>query len=167
MGLAAVLALAGGPVCAAALRLACCRVRTSIRVRDSLEQGVSHFYAEVRKLKAALESAEAGAPVLFLLDEILHGTNSRERQVGARWLLRRLLECGALGAVTTHDLELCRLEGPLMESVTQCHFQENVEDGRMTFDYKLRQGPVSGGNALRIMRMLGMGVPTDPDGADV
>ena len=167
MGLAAVLALAGGPVCAVALRLAFCRVRTSIRVRDSLEQGVSHFYAEVRKLKTALESAEAGEAVLFLLDEILHGTNSRERQVGARWLLRRLLECGAIGAVTTHDLELCRLEGPLMERVVQCHFQENVEDGRMTFDYKLRQGPVSGGNALRIMRMLGMGVPADPGGADL
>lgn len=161
MGLGAVMALAGSPVCAK--RLVCSRlaVRTSVRVSDSLERGVSHFYAEITKLKLVLDSTLAGERVFFLLDEILHGTNSRERQIGARWLLARLLEVGAIGAVSTHDIELCRLDPPLMDHVSQFHFRETVRDGAMTFDYALRPGPVSGGNALRLMRELGIAVPVD------
>lgn len=158
-GLAAVLALAGAPVCAKSLRISPCLLRTSIRVSDSLEGGVSHFYAELAKLKAVIDAARSPTPVLFLLDEILHGTNSRERQIGARWVMSKLIEQGAIGAVSTHDMELCRLSDALMKCVTLVHFRENVENGRMTFDYKLRPGPVTAGNALRLMQLIGLPVP--------
>jgi hypothetical protein len=163
MGLAAVMTLAGGPACAKSLRIARTDIRTSLRIGDSLERGVSHFYAEVSRLKEALDATEGPLPVLFLLDEILHGTNSEERQIGARWVLGRLLDAGAIGAVTTHDEKLCRLEGPLAERLLQFHFQEDVKGGKMTFDFRLRTGPVRGGNALRVMRLLGMDVPIPDD----
>ena len=134
---------------------------TSIRVADSLEAGVSHFYAEIGKLKRVVEAAQGSVPVLFLLDEVLHGTNSRERQIGARWVLARLLELGSLGAVSTHDQELCRLPDALMSSVRLVHLRESVKDGSMTFDYKVYPGPVSSGNALRLMRNVGLDVPLE------
>jgi DNA mismatch repair ATPase MutS len=161
MGVAAVLANAGGPVCARELTTTRFAVRTSIRVRDSLDAGISHFYAELRKLDAAVSASAGTEPVFFLLDEILHGTNSRERQIGARWVLRELLARSALGAVSTHDTELCRLEPEVMHSVQQVHFRENVDGERMTFDYVLRPGPVMAGNALRLMRLVGLAVPLD------
>jgi energy-coupling factor transporter ATP-binding protein EcfA2 len=161
MGLAVAMALAGAPVCAKRLSLSRLALRTSIRVSDSLEQGVSHFYAEVSKLKAALDGTKGELPVFFLLDEILHGTNSRERQIGARWVLAELIKHGAIGAISTHDTELCRLTPELMEKVRLVHFRETVEDGKMTFDYRLRQGPVSAGNALRVMRIVGLEVPLE------
>lgn len=161
MGLAAVMAMAGAPVAARRLRLSRIAVRTSMRISDSLDQGVSHFYAEVRKLKVVLDATKSGLPVFFLLDEVLHGTNSRERQVGARWVLSELIARGAIGAVSTHDMELCRLPDELMASVEQVHFQESVKDGAMTFDYKLRSGPVTAGNALRLMKIVGLDVPLE------
>ncbi len=161
MGLAAVLAFAGAPVPARSLRISPLAVRTSIRISDSLGSGVSHFYAELNKLKAVVDATEGTLPVFFLLDEILHGTNSRERQIGARWVLSELLERSAIGVVTTHDMALCRLSDELMTRVEQVHFRESVENDEMTFDYKLRPGPVTAGNALRLMRLLGLGVPLD------
>jgi hypothetical protein len=161
MGLSAVMAYAGAPVAAKSLRLARMSVGTSIRISDSLESGVSHFYAEVRKLKAVLDATDGSLPVLFLLDEILHGTNSRERQIGARWILAELLARGACGVVSTHDMELCRLPDELMTRVTQVHFRESVQNDQMTFDYKLREGPVTAGNALRVMQLAGLQVPLD------
>ncbi len=161
MGLAAVMAQAGAPVCAQSLRLGQFAVRTSIRISDSLERGVSHFYAEVEKLSAVMHATTDSRPVLFLLDEILHGTNSRERQVGARWVLAELLSRGATGAISTHDMELCRLPDELMKLVQLVHFRESVQDGKMTFDYKLREGPVTAGNALRLMQLAGLAVPLD------
>jgi hypothetical protein len=161
MGLAAVLAFAGAPVCARRLRMKPLVVRTSIRVSDSLERGVSHFYAEVKKIKAVVEAANENGRVLFLLDEVLHGTNSKERQIGARWVLAEMLARGAVGAVSTHDEELCRLTPELMSRVHLVHFRETVKDGAMTFDYALREGPVQGGNALRVMRLAGLGVPLE------
>jgi energy-coupling factor transporter ATP-binding protein EcfA2 len=161
MGLAAVMALAGAPSAARRLRLSRLDVRTSMRISDSLASGVSHFYAEVRRLKAVLDATRGELPVLFLLDEILHGTNSRERQIGARWVLAELLAKGAVGAVSTHDMELCQLPDDLMERVEQVHFQEDVKDGKMTFDYRLRSGPVTAGNALRLMKIVGLEVPLD------
>jgi hypothetical protein len=161
MGLAAVMAQAGAPVCARRLRLAPAVIRTSLRVSDSLERGVSHFYAEVKKLKLTLDAAAGRERVLFLLDEILHGTNSRERQVGARWMLAELLRRGAAGAVSTHDEELCRLPPELMNHVRLVHFRETVQNDKMTFDYLLREGPVKAGNALRVMRLAGLNVPLD------
>jgi energy-coupling factor transporter ATP-binding protein EcfA2 len=163
MGLAQVMALAGAPVCASAFRGTSLTVRSSLRISDSLEQGVSHFYAELGKLKAAVETART-SPVLFLLDEILHGTNSVERQIGARWVLGELLQTGSIGAVSTHDTGLCQLSGTLMQRVSQVHLRETVDAERMTFDYLLRPGPVQGGNALRLMRTLGLEVPLDSQG---
>jgi hypothetical protein len=161
MGLAAVLAQAGAPVCARRLRLTPAVIRTSLRVSDSLERGVSHFYAEVKKLKLTLDATAGGERVLFLLDEVLHGTNSRERQVGARWLLAELLKRGAAGALSTHDEELCRLPPELMSRVRLVHFRETVKDDKMSFDYLLREGPVKAGNALRVMRLAGLDVPLE------
>ena len=120
---------------------------------------MSHFYAELHKLKAVLDATLEPVPVFFLLDEILHGTNSRERQIGARWIMAQLLQRGALGAVSTHDMELCRLTPELMSRVDLVHLREDVQGQEMTFDYRLRQGPVSEGNALRLMRRIGLDVP--------
>ena len=161
MGLGAVMAMAGGPVCARTARLVRCAVRTSVRVSDSLERGVSHFYAELGKLKAVLEATGGELPVLFLLDEILHGTNSRERQIGARWLLSELIHRGAIGAASTHDMGLTRLPEELSDRVELVHFRESVDAGKMTFDYLLRPGPVLAGNALRLMRSVGLDVPLE------
>jgi DNA mismatch repair ATPase MutS len=165
MGLSAVLAFAGAPVSAKRLRLSPLAVQTSIKISDSLAQGVSHFYAEVSRLKAVVDASSREVPVLFLLDEILHGTNSEERKTGARWVIARLLEHGAIGAVSTHDQGLCQLPEGLMERVEQCHFRETVDAGKMSFDYRLRPGPVSGGNALRLMRLVGLEVPLSTDDA--
>lgn len=159
VGVNAVLAMAGAPVCAQGLSMSPVAVRTSMRIRDSLDQGVSHFYAELRKLKGVVDALAGSAPVLFLLDEILHGTNSRERQIGARWVLAELLRKGAMGAVSTHDSGLCELPTPLMEHVRQVHLREIAEAGELRFDYKLHPGPVRSGNALRLMRSIGLQVP--------
>jgi hypothetical protein len=159
LGVAYALAYSGGPVCATRFELGALRLATSLRIRDSLEEGVSHFYAELHKLKAVLDATAEPTPVLFLLDEILHGTNSRERQIGARWILGELLQRGALGAVSTHDMELCRLSPELMSHTRLVHLREDVKGQEMIFDYRLREGPVSEGNALRLMRRIGLEVP--------
>lgn len=159
IGLAAVLALAGGPVCARSSRMSPLRVWTSMRIRDAVDEGVSHFYAEVRRLKAVVDATERGPDVLFLLDEILHGTNSRERVIGARHVVADLVRRGAIGAVSSHDLGLAEFERATGERVHNVHFRELVEDGAMTFDYRLRPGVVDTSNALRVMRMAGLDVP--------
>jgi ABC-type multidrug transport system fused ATPase/permease subunit len=163
LGVNAVLAFAGAPVCAAALRIGAARVATSMRIEDSLEEGVSHFYAELRRLKRVLDLAhETGRPpVLFLLDEILHGTNSRERVLGACAVVRVLVERGALGAVSTHDLGITALERELGGRAENVHFEEQVAGETMTFDYVLRPGIVQSSNALRLMRAVGIAVPED------
>jgi DNA mismatch repair ATPase MutS len=165
IGVNAALAFAGAPVCAASLRVGPSRVATSMRIADSLEEGVSHFYAELRRLKRVLDWAtEPGRPpVLFLLDEILHGTNSRERVIGACAVVRELLERGALGAVSTHDLGITALERELGASgrVQNVHFEEQVHGDTMTFDYVLRPGIVQSSNALRLMRAVGITVAPD------
>jgi hypothetical protein len=167
MGLACVLAFAGGPVCATRLRMGRLAVRTSIRISDSLDRGVSHFYAEIGKLKAVVDASKQSAPVFFLLDEILHGTNSQERQIGARWVMSELLKRGALGAVSTHDMGLCELSPELMQNVTLVHFRESVQGSQMTFDYRMYPGPVKEGNALRLMRLIGLEVPLNTPSSDV
>lgn len=162
IGLNVVLAQAGGPVCAS--EFVCPRVRlyTSIRVQDSLERGVSYFMAELQRLKLVVDAAserDAAAPVLYLLDEMLHGTNSVERSIAARHVLGRLVDAGAIGAVTTHDLALA--DGPpLAARARQVHFTEQFtrEDGqpRMWFDYVLREGPASSRNALKLLELVGL-----------
>ena len=158
MGVSAVLALAGAPVLAKRLRIGPLSVATSMRIKDSLEHGVSHFYAELQKLRHVVDMAREGKAVFFLLDEILHGTNSRERLIGARAVIRELLTHGALGAVSTHDLAMSDLEQSLPGKVKNVHFEEQVEGEVMTFDYKLREGVVQSSNALRLMRMVGINV---------
>jgi DNA mismatch repair ATPase MutS len=159
IGLAGVLGFAGAPVCAKSLTLSELDLITSMRISDSLSRGVSHFYAELKKLKAVVDAAEQSAPVLFLLDEILHGTNSLERQLGARWVIGRLIARGAIGAVSTHDMGLCELSPELMARVELVHFRESVQGDEMTFDYRMHPGPVKAGNALQLMRQIGLDVP--------
>ena len=164
IGINVVLANAGGPVCATSLRLGRLRVATSMRVSDSLEEGTSRFYAELKKLKLVLDVSKAAAKdptqgtLLFLLDEILHGTNTRERLIGARAIMRELLARNAMGAVSTHDLGLGDLETEMPEQVRNVHFEEQVEGETMTFDYQLRQGIVQSSNALRLMKIVGLDV---------
>jgi DNA mismatch repair ATPase MutS len=158
VGINAVLALAGAPVCARRLSLAECQVRTSMRIKDSLEEGVSHFYAELGRLKGIVDAANGGERVLFLLDEVLHGTNSRERNLGAKAVVKHLLDRGAVGAVSSHDLGLSDLEAESGGKVRNVHFQELVEGDKMTFDYKLKPGVVTSSNALRLMKRIGIAV---------
>lgn len=165
IGLNVALAQAGAPVCAAELRLAPVALATSMRVQDSLEQGVSYFLAELQRLKAVVALAEreraAGRrTALFLLDEILHGTNSSERLIAARQILLRLLELGATGAVSTHDLALA--DTPELAAASEsAHFTEQFARGpdglSMTFDYRLRPGIATSTNALKLVEMLGLG----------
>jgi hypothetical protein len=167
VGINAVLANAGAPVCARALRVGRLVVVTSMRVSDSLEEGTSRFYAELKKLKLVLSMARTeqteGRPrtVLFLLDEILHGTNTRERLIGARALLRELLDVGAMGCVSTHDLQLGELASERPGAVTNVHFEEQVVGDEMSFDYVMRRGVVQSSNALRLMKIVGLDLPVD------
>ena len=163
VGINAVLANTGAPVCARSLSMGRIRVATSMRVSDSLEEGTSRFYAELKKLKLVLDLAKVmkgknEGTVLFLLDEILHGTNTRERLIGARAILRELLARGAMGAVSTHDLGLGDLQQEMPDNVENVHFEEQVEGEVMTFDYKLREGVVQSSNALRLMKIVGLDV---------
>ncbi len=158
IGVNAVLAQAGAPVCAKNLHLAECQVRSSMRIKDSLEEGVSHFYAELGRLKGIVDAANAGERVLFLLDEVLHGTNSRERNIGAKAVVAHLLAKGAIGAVSSHDIGLADLEAETGGKVLNVHFQELVEGGKMNFDYKLKMGVVTSSNALRLMKLIGIDV---------
>jgi hypothetical protein len=163
MGTNAVLAMAGAPVVAEELVMAPVELRTSMWARDSLAKGVSHFYAELEKLKRVVDGIASDRPLLFLLDEILQGTNSRERVIGARSVLRHLLEHGAMGVISTHDVGLLDLGPDLDARVDKVHFEEQVsesENGKsaMTFDYKLRPGVVRSTNALRLMRRVGIAV---------
>ena len=163
MGTNAVLALAGAPVVAEELVMAPVELRTSMWARDSLAKGVSHFYAELEKLKRVVDGIDADRPLFFLLDEILQGTNSRERIIGARSVLRHLLERGAMGAISTHDVGLLDLGPGLDARVDKVHFEEQVSDSEngksaMSFDYKLRPGVVRSTNALRLMQRVGIDV---------
>lgn len=166
VGANVVLALAGAPVNARSFRLSPLQTLTSMRVKDSLERGVSYFYAEVQRIKAVLDAAQAArGQALFLLDEILLGTNTRERQIASREVLRLLLGTGAIGAVTTHDLSLAVLADEPGAHVVNVHFRDHLEAGKMVFDYRLRQGVVDTTNALRVLRLAGVPVD-DPDASD-
>jgi hypothetical protein len=159
IGLNAVLAQAGGCVCAARLRMSSSDLQSSIRIQDSLELGLSYFMAALARLKGVVDAAERprqGRVLLYLLDEILQGTNSAERSIAVRAVARHLLDSGAIGAMTTHDLNLAE-EEPLKSSARLVHFTETVdEDGTMRFDYRLRDGLATSRNALRLMQMIGI-----------
>lgn len=159
IGLNTVLAQAGANVCAAELSLPPCELQSSIRIQDSLERGISYFMAALSRLKGVVDAAEhqpSGRVLLYLLDEILQGTNSAERAIAVQAVARHLLDAGAIGVMTTHDLSLAD-EEPLRSAAVLVHFTEIVDDdGSMRFDYTLRPGIATSRNALRLMRLIGI-----------
>jgi hypothetical protein len=157
IGINAVLAMMGAPVRAARLRLSHLSVGASMRVADSLQQGISHFYAEIKRVRQVIDLS-ATQPSLFLLDEILQGTNSDDRRVGTQGILRTLIRNGAIGLVTTHDLALTSLEEIFPDRMANVHFQEKFEDDKLSFDYRLRPGVVTTSNGIELMRSIGLDV---------
>jgi ABC-type multidrug transport system fused ATPase/permease subunit len=158
VGINTVLALAGAPVRASSLRLSPLAVGASIRIQDSLQDGESRFYAEIKRVRQILDIANGETPLLFLLDEIFDGTNSAERRVGAEAVVRSLLDRRAIGLVTSHDLALAEIAVSLAPRARNVHFEDHLEGDRMAFDYKIKQGPVQRGNALGLMRAVGLTV---------
>ena len=156
VGVNAVLALAGAPVRARRLRLSRLSVGATLRIRDSLQEGTSRFYAELVRLRDLVRIAEGSIPLLFLLDEILHGTNSHDRRLGAAAVVRGLVQRGAIGLVTTHDLALSDVANDPDLRAVNVHFEDRLDDGAMVFDYRMRPGVVQTSNALALMRTLGL-----------
>ncbi|MBW1687776.1 MAG: DNA mismatch repair protein MutS [Deltaproteobacteria bacterium] len=158
VGTNAVLALAGAPVRARRMRIGPLVLGASICLQDSLLEGRSRFYAEIGRLRSLVELAEGRQTLLFLIDEILHGTNSHDRGVGAEAIIRGLVERGALGLVTTHDLALAKVADALAPRAANVHFEDHLEDGEIAFDYRMRPGVVEKSNALELMRSVGLDV---------
>jgi MutS domain V len=156
VGINAVLAMAGAPVRAKSLRLTPLYIGASIRLNDSLQEGRSRFYSEILRLRAICTLAEESPPVLFLLDELLDGTNSSDRLTGARGIAQALLASGAIGLISTHDLSLTEISAD--HALRNVHFEERIEDGEMHFDFKLRDGVVASRNGVALMRMIGLKV---------
>ena len=158
VGVNAVLAWAGAPVTAARMSLSRLHLGASLRTVDSLADHRSRFYAEISRLRDVMNLARAGKPLLFLFDEVLSGTNSHDRRIGAQALLSRLVELGAIGMVTTHDLALAEIAPALNGMVRNVHFEDYLEGGEVRFDYHLRPGIVTRSNALDLMRAVGLEV---------
>ena len=158
IGINIVLAMAGAPVRARQLRLSPLKVGASIRINDSLQEGSSRFYAEITRLRQILDLTGGVPPALFLLDELLQGTNSKDRRIGGEGIVRALVERGAIGLVSTHDLALADIGRALDGRLRNVHFQDELTNGRMTFDYKLRDGVVTKSNGLELMRSIGLDV---------
>lgn len=171
VGINTVLAMAGAPVRAKSLRLTPLSIGTRIHSTDSLQEGRSTFYTEILHIRRVFDLANGKAangalanddlvqehpPLLFLFDELLEGTNSKDRRIGAESLIRALLQRQAIGIVTTHDLALTEITAGLGNSIRNVHFEDQVEDGKMRFDYKLREGVVTKSNALALMRIIGL-----------
>jgi DNA mismatch repair ATPase MutS len=157
-----VLALAGAPVRAERLRLSPLALGASLRVQDSLQEGASRFFAELLCLRRVVNLCAGPLPVLFLLDEILQGTNSHDRGIGASALVRGLLARGAVGLVTTHDLALTAMVDELAPRARNAHFEDELRDGELHFDYRLREGVVKRSNALALMRSVGLELDAAP-----
>jgi hypothetical protein len=160
VGLNLCLAYSGAPVNAERLQVSLFRLFTCIKVSDSVQDGLSYFYAEVKRLKQLLSAAERedDLPIMFLIDEIFRGTNNRERHIGSHaYILALSRRRNALGLVATHDLELTKLAEEI-PGIANFHFREEVGEGKMVFDYKLHQGPCPTTNALKIMRIEGLPV---------
>jgi DNA mismatch repair ATPase MutS len=158
VGVSVVLALAGAPVTAKRLRLSAFVLGATLHIEDSLQAGHSRFFAEILRIRTIADAARGPVPLLFLLDEILHGTNSHDRRIGAEGIVRALVGLGAVGLVTTHDLALTELPAKLGVSAVNMHFEDRQEDGRMIFDYRMRPGVVEHSNALALMRAIGLDV---------
>jgi hypothetical protein len=151
VGLNTVLAWAGAPVCAGALALSRLQVGASLRVSDSLQDNRSRFFAEISRLRQIVDLTQNPIPVLFLLDELLSGTNSHDRLIGATGIVRGLLAANTIGLLTTHDLALTQIE-----AARNVHLEDRIIEGKMEFDYRLRPGVVTHSNALELMRSIGL-----------
>jgi hypothetical protein len=158
VGVNAVLAQAGAPVRAARLAMSPLAIGASFRTTDSLLDGQSRFYAEIARLRQVVDLLEGSEPVLFLLDELLSGTNSHDRAIGASAVVRHLVERGAIGLVTTHDLALAAIAVGLGPRAVNVHFEDHLEEGQLRFDYRLKPGVVTRSNALELMRSVGLDV---------
>jgi hypothetical protein len=158
VGVNVVLALAGAPVRATKVVVSPLVIGATLRINDSLEEGQSRFYAEILRIRTIVEAARGSVPLLFLLDEILHGTNSHDRRIGAEAIVRTLVDAGAIGFITTHDLALTELPSRLGAAAVNKHFADRIEDGRIVFDYRMRPGVVEHSNALALMRAVGLDV---------
>lgn len=153
-----VLALAGAPVRARRLRLSPLVIGATLRIQDSLQRGSSRFYAEITRIRQLMDLTKGPLPLFFLLDEILHGTNSHDRQVGAEAIVRSLVDRGAIGFVTTHDLALAHIAKTLAPRAANVCFEDQLHDGKLVFDYRMRSGIVRKSNALALMRAVGLEV---------
>jgi len=151
-----VLAMTGAPVRATRLTVSPMQAGTAMRVQDSLQQGASLFYQSVARLSAVVHLADNALPVLFLLDEILQGTNSHDRRIGAQSVIESLVERGSIGIVTTHDLALTEITAQFGDQAKNVHFEDQLVDGKMTFDYRMQPGIVEHSNALELMKMMGI-----------
>lgn len=158
VGANAVLAQMGAPVRCAVLRLSELKIAAAIRVQDSLADGQSHFFAEMQRLRRIIDLAAEG-PVLFVVDEIMSGTNSKDRRIATEWVISALVRRGAIGLITTHDLTLTEIASNGLPGRNVC-FEDSGEGGKLNFDYKLRQGLLTRSNALNIVRMLGIDTDT-------
>jgi hypothetical protein len=158
VGVNVVLALAGAPVRAGRLALSPLAIGATLKIEDSLQEGHSRFYAEILRIKSIVDAAKGSLPLLFLLDEILHGTNSHDRRIGAEAIVKALAGAGAIGLVTTHDLALTELPARLGSVAVNRHFEDRLVDGKMVFDYTMRPGVVEHSNALALMRAVGLDV---------
>jgi len=156
LGVNVVLAQAGAPVRARGLVLSPLAVGASIRIVDSLEEGRSRFYAEILRIRLLLDIAPRRPWLLFLLDEIFHGTNSADRRVGAAGVVQALLRQDAVGLVTSHDLALAEIAEALQPAAANVHFEDHLEGDEVAFDYRLKPGPVRKSNALALMRAVGI-----------
>jgi DNA mismatch repair ATPase MutS len=158
IGINTVMAWAGAPVRAARLRISPLSLGASIRVQDSLEDGRSRFYAEITRLREIVALTKGPRTVLFLLDELLSGTNSHDRQIGAAAIVHALIDRGALGLITTHDLALAHIADNLSGRAVNIHFADTLQNGELHFDYRLQPGVVERSNALDLMRSVGLEV---------
>ena len=154
-GINLVLARAGGPVCARKMTFSDLHLITSMRVSDDLKEGISTFYAELERVKKILDTAEMDSRTLFLIDEIFRGTNSADRLIGAKSVITKLNNLGAIGMITTHDLELCGLE-EIHSRITNCNFTESYHEGQILFDYRRKEGRSKTTNGQYLMEMLGI-----------
>jgi DNA mismatch repair ATPase MutS len=160
VGVNAVLALAGAPVRAQSLRLSPLAIGATLRIQDSLQEGRSRFYAEITRIRELADLAGGPLPLLFLLDELFHGTNSHDRLVGAAGVLRSFLDRSAIGLITTHDLALTAVADQLAPRAVNVHFEDWLEGNDIRFDYRMKPGPVTRSNAIALMRAVGLDVPS-------
>jgi MutS domain V len=158
VGINTVLAMAGAPVRAQRLQLTPLHIGASILINDSLQEGSSRFYAEITRLRHICDLAEKNPPVLFLLDELLQGTNSKDRLIGAEGVVRALLASGAIGLISTHDLALTNIGEQRDTRLHNVHLQDEIEDGKMKFNFKLHDGVVTKSNGIELMRLIGLKV---------